>query len=51
MYVGVVLLAAVFGGLRFGSIRVGLLTAIGLPLTHAAYAIAFVSGFARPGTD
>jgi glycosyltransferase involved in cell wall biosynthesis len=50
VYIVVVLVAAGFGGLRFGSLRVAALTAVGLPLTHGAYALGFVSGFARPGT-
>ncbi len=46
-YLALVAIAAIFGGLRFYSFRVGLLTCAGLPLTHAAYAASFVSGFAR----
>jgi hypothetical protein len=47
----VVLFAAVLGGLRFGSSRVALLTLFGFPLTHGAYVLAFVSGFASPPSD
>ncbi|HWE80552.1 MAG TPA: hypothetical protein VG265_02790, partial [Gaiellaceae bacterium] len=39
--------AAFFGGLRFSSVRVGLLAVPGLLLTHAFYATSFVSGFLR----
>ncbi len=48
-YAATVASAALFGGLRFHSLRVGLLTAAGLPLTHIVYALAFVSGFVRRG--
>jgi glycosyltransferase involved in cell wall biosynthesis len=47
----VVLIAAVLGGLRFGSLRVALLTLLGLPLTHAVYALAFISRFASLQSD
>ena len=47
-YLAVVCFSALFGGLRFRSARVGGLTAVGLVLTHFAYAIAFVFGLARP---
>jgi glycosyltransferase involved in cell wall biosynthesis len=47
-YLGVVCFAALFGGLRFRSVRVGGLTAVGLVLTHFAYVIAFMLGLARP---
>jgi glycosyltransferase involved in cell wall biosynthesis len=39
-------LAAFFCGLRFHSLRVGLVAALGLPLTHAVYAISFLAGLA-----
>jgi hypothetical protein len=39
--------AAFFGGLRFSSVRVGLLAVPGLVLTHGFYAASFVSGFLR----
>jgi len=42
-------LAAFFGGLRFHSLRVGLLSAVGIPLTHAAYAGSFVAGLTQRG--
>jgi glycosyltransferase involved in cell wall biosynthesis len=45
-YLAVIAVAAVFGGLRFYSVRVALLAGLGLVLTHAVYAIAFASGFA-----
>jgi Glycosyl transferase family 2 len=47
VYFGLIGLAGLFGGLRFHSLRVGLLSGVGLPLTHAAYAGSFVSGLAR----
>jgi hypothetical protein len=46
-YAGVVVVAAVFGGLRFYSARVAALTGAGLVLTHTVYALAFVAGFTR----
>jgi glycosyltransferase involved in cell wall biosynthesis len=49
VYFVVVLVAATFGGLRFSSVRVGALTALGLALTHIAYAFAFLVGFTHPG--
>jgi glycosyltransferase involved in cell wall biosynthesis len=49
LYLASVLLAAFFGGLRFHSLRVGLLSAVGLPLTHAVYAVSFLSGLAGRG--
>jgi len=51
VYGAVVLVAAALGGLRFGSFRVAVLTAAGLPLTHGAYGLAFVSGFASPHSE
>jgi hypothetical protein len=51
LYGAVVLVAAVLGGLRFGSVRVALLTLVGLPLTHGAYGLAFLSGFSSPQSD
>ena len=50
IYLLAVALAAFFGGLRFHSVRVGLLTAAGLPLTHAVYAGSFASGLSRRRT-
>jgi glycosyltransferase involved in cell wall biosynthesis len=49
VYVAVVAVASFFAGLRFYSLQVGFLAAVGLPLTHAVYAGSFVSGFARGG--
>jgi hypothetical protein len=46
-YLAVIAVAATFGGLRFYSVRVGMLTAAGLPLTHWVYSVSFVTGFAR----
>ena len=43
-YLGVIGLAAFFGGLRYRSARVGILTAGGLVLTHFVFALLFVSG-------
>ena len=48
-YLAVVGVAALLGGTRFVSARVGLLMAAGLPLTHLAYGLAFCAGFARAG--
>jgi hypothetical protein len=47
LYIAGVALAGFFGGLRFHSVRVGLLTTVGIPLTHAAYAGSFLAGLAR----
>jgi glycosyltransferase involved in cell wall biosynthesis len=46
VYLASMALAAFFGGLRFHSLRVGLVTALGLPATHAAYAVSFLAGLA-----
>jgi glycosyltransferase involved in cell wall biosynthesis len=43
-YLGVIGLAAFFGGLRYRSARVGILTAGGLVLTHFVFALLFMSG-------
>ena len=40
--------ASLLGGMRFYSLRVALVMAVGLPLTHAVYALSFVRGFALP---
>jgi Glycosyl transferase family 2 len=48
VYAAWVVVAAAIGGLRFRSFRVVLLTAAGLPLTHATYAVSFLSGLAVP---
>jgi hypothetical protein len=42
-------LAALFAGLRFRSLRVGLAAALGFPLTHAFYAVSFLGGLADRG--
>jgi glycosyltransferase involved in cell wall biosynthesis len=47
-YAAAITVAAVGGGLRFHSARVAVLVAVGLVLTHAVYAVAFVSGLASP---
>ncbi len=46
-YLATVVGVSLLGGLRFHSVRVGLLTAAGLVLTHGVYAASFVAGFAR----
>jgi glycosyltransferase involved in cell wall biosynthesis len=43
-YLGAIALSAAIAALRFQSARVGLLAAIGFPLTHLAYAGAFLRG-------
>lgn len=46
LYGALVVLGASIAMLRFRSLRVGLLALVGFPLTHAAYAVAFVRGLA-----
>lgn len=46
-YLAVISFSAFFGGLRFRSLRVGVLTMAGLVLTHFVYAVVFVAGFIR----
>jgi glycosyltransferase involved in cell wall biosynthesis len=46
-YAAALSVAAFFGGLRFYSLRVGLLAAAGLFLTHVVYSVSFVAGFLR----
>jgi glycosyltransferase involved in cell wall biosynthesis len=46
-YATLVALAAILGGLRFRALRVVPLTAVGIVVTHAAYALSFVAGLAR----
>jgi hypothetical protein len=43
-YVGVVAVAAMLAALRLRSLRVGALTAVGIPLTHLTYAATLVGG-------
>jgi glycosyltransferase involved in cell wall biosynthesis len=47
LYAVTIGLSAFFGGLRFRSLRVGLLTAVGLPLTHLVFAVTFLGGLMR----
>lgn len=47
LYAGLVMLTALMAGLRFRSLRVVPLTAVGIVATHAAYAASFTTGLAR----
>jgi glycosyltransferase involved in cell wall biosynthesis len=47
VYLGAIALSAAVAAVRFQSARVGLLAAIGFPLTHLAYAGAFIRGLRR----
>jgi glycosyltransferase involved in cell wall biosynthesis len=47
VYVGAIALSAAVAAVRFQSARVGLLAAVGFPLTHVAYAGAFLRGLRR----
>ena len=50
LYTVAVAWAGFFGGLRFRSFRVGVMTAVGLVPTHLVFAVAFLSGVARGGS-